>query len=219
MESLLTLFVTPRVCHVEQEKCHASLSGWRAFTTTLHTLHTNHVPARQAPGPTYRTGITMYKLNRLFTLITVAAGVGSAQQYVFVDLGISTAPYAAESLNSGAPGLQVGIANIPNTPSSPNGHAYLWNGTSAGYQASSANGTNGFQEVGYAVDGAGSMHAVVWSGTAASAVDLNQFLPAGFVSASARAIDANGNIVGSAATPIPGSTLTTPHPVMWIRVQ
>ena len=38
-------------------------------------------------------------------------------------------------------------------------------------------------------------YAMVWSGTAASAVNLNDFLPAGFTSV-ATSIDGNGNIFG-----------------------
>ena len=48
-------------------------------------------------------------------------------------------------------------------------------------------------------------HALVWSGTADSVVDLNQFLPAGYTHAVATGIDANGNVVGYAYnTPVYG---------------
>jgi uncharacterized membrane protein len=39
---------------------------------------------------------------------------------------------------------------------------------------------------------------LLWSGTAQSAVDLQQFLPDGYTSSHASAIDAQGNIVGGA---------------------
>jgi uncharacterized repeat protein (TIGR01451 family) len=54
--------------------------------------------------------------------------------------------------------------------------------------------------------GAQQHHAYVWSGTAASGVDLSQFLPAGTGDSQATGIDANGDIVGTADG----------HPVMWI---
>ena len=41
-------------------------------------------------------------------------------------------------------------------------------------------------------------HAMVWSGTAASAKDLNQYLPTGYIHAVATGIDADGNVVGFA---------------------
>ena len=70
--------------------------------------------------------------------------------------------------------------------------------------------TNGVNQVGEADDAAlpRHKHAVVWSGTAGSVVDLNQFLPAGFTDAQAMAIDSNGNIVGYANN----------HAFMWVRV-
>ena len=41
-------------------------------------------------------------------------------------------------------------------------------------------------------------HALAWSGTAESVVDLNQYLPAGYPHAVATGIDANGDVVGYA---------------------
>lgn len=86
-------------------------------------------------------------------------------------------------------------------------HAVLWNGFSAGSAVSLkplwldgndfAQGTNGTSQVGYGISTDGTHHAIVWRGTAASAVDLNAYLPAGATGAEAWAIDAEGNIVGS----------------------
>jgi hypothetical protein len=44
--------------------------------------------------------------------------------------------------------------------------------------------------------GGGDGHALLWTGTAASAVDLNAFLPSGFTYAQATGIDESGDIVG-----------------------
>jgi uncharacterized membrane protein len=87
-------------------------------------------------------------------------------------------------------------------------HALLWTGTAesmidlnpGGFTLSNADATNGSQQVGY---GYGSStgyknHALLWNGSADGAVDLHQFLAAGFTESYARAIDAQGNIVGSA---------------------
>jgi probable HAF family extracellular repeat protein len=63
-------------------------------------------------------------------------------------------------------------------------------------------GMNATTQVGYATtfDGLNyNDHAYVWTGTPAG-TDLHQFLPAGYVSSNAYAIDAQGNIVGTANT-------------------
>ncbi|MBA3726058.1 MAG: PEP-CTERM sorting domain-containing protein [Armatimonadetes bacterium] len=51
--------------------------------------------------------------------------------------------------------------------------------------------TNGKQQVGIRQS-----HAIVWSGTAESRLDLHQFLPKGFTESEATGIDENGTIVG-----------------------
>jgi len=81
----------------------------------------------------------------------------------------------------------------------------------AGYTLSIALATNGNQQVGEADDAAfpRHKHAIVWTGSAQTAVDLNQFLPAGFTDAQAMAIDSAGNIVGYANN----------HAFMWVPVR
>jgi hypothetical protein len=90
-------------------------------------------------------------------------------------------------------------------------HALLWTGSSTSYvdlhpdlfDLSQAWGVSTFGQVG---DGSGSPtngnnHALYWNGTAESVVDLHSNLPntgPTFVSSSAKAIAANGTIVGSA---------------------
>jgi hypothetical protein len=96
------------------------------------------------------------------------------------------------------------------------GHALLWSGTAdsvvdlnpSGFTSSHANGISGSQQVGY-----GDGHALLWSGTADSVVDLHNFLPAGYSSSIAQAIDANGNIFGVALS---GGQY---HAILWTFVQ
>ncbi len=45
-------------------------------------------------------------------------------------------------------------------------------------------------------------HALAWSGTSDSVVDLNQYLPAGYTNAVATGINGNGDIVGYALIPL-----------------
>jgi hypothetical protein len=47
----------------------------------------------------------------------------------------------------------------------------------------------------------GQFHALLWTGSAASVVDLHTFLPPGFTGSEAVGIDADGNIVGAAFGP------------------
>jgi hypothetical protein len=99
----------------------------------------------------------------------------------------------------------------------PNGlgvnHALLWNGaadTSVDLNPtvpldgvtiinSWAIGTNGAEQVGVGSDnGIGRYHALLWTGTAASAVNLQSFLPSSYSGSFAYSIDAAGNIFGAA---------------------
>lgn len=86
-----------------------------------------------------------------------------------------------------------------------------------GFDESYGYATNGEEQVGIGDGSAtrGEAHALLWHGTAASVVDLHAFLPSGFVHSSALAIDAAGDIVGSA------SHLTGPsgdsHAILWRR--
>ncbi len=92
-------------------------------------------------------------------------------------------------------------------------HAVLWHGsaesavllTPTGFCQSSAAATNGSQEVGWGglgydpdIDGPTTHHALVWSGSADSYLDLQSYLPSGFVDSWATSIDAQGNIAGYA---------------------
>ena len=100
--------------------------------------------------------------------------------------------------------------------------AFLWHGIAAsavslhpaGYLATTANATNGIHQVGSGgtPDNPQVSHALRWSGTANSVVDLHLLLPSEFNSSIAYDIDSAGNIVGLAQRP-DGSTVG----VLWRR--
>ena len=117
-------------------------------------------------------------------------------------------------------GQQVGYAFSPH-------RAILWTGSAAsaqelnpaGFISSEANATNGLQQVGFglvmsAMNVPTRSHALVWSGSANSVIDLNQFMPIGFTESAATGIDLAGNIVGWASK---GSHFNPAnvHAVMW----
>ena len=89
-------------------------------------------------------------------------------------------------------------------------HAILWHEPSVpavdlnpdrlGMLYSTAFGTNGSEQVGHGTqtNGVPIWHALVWSETAASAVDLHALLPATFTSSTAYSIDSAGDIFGIA---------------------
>jgi hypothetical protein len=69
----------------------------------------------------------------------------------------------------------------------------------AGFDSSKAVAVTPTQQAGWgSPTGSTHTHALVWHGTAASCVDLQQFLPVGFTDSVATCIDANGNVYGSA---------------------
>ncbi|HEX8720435.1 MAG TPA: hypothetical protein VF736_07385 [Pyrinomonadaceae bacterium] len=118
-------------------------------------------------------------------------------------------------------GQQVGAGYSPS-------RALLWSGSAEsvvnlhpdGYAFSEASATNGTRQAGFGFVGdadtlVGHKHALVWSGDAASAVDLNQFLPPGFTDAAATGIDAAGNVVGWASKGSPDVPANV-HAVMWV---
>ncbi len=126
---------------------------------------------------------------------------------------------ATSQANAVAGGQQVGYGYTPQ-------RALLWKGSAEsvvnlhpdGYTSSEANATNGFKQVGYGyvfdpVTLAEHSHALLWSGDAASAVDLNQYLPDGYTDAAATGIDAEGNVVGWAGRG--SSDPANVHAVMW----
>jgi len=107
---------------------------------------------------------------------------------------------------------QVGIGTLADGTQ----HALLWTGNAAsvvdlnpsGFVASAATGIADGEQVGIgyfakppSVYGGPYLgRAVVWSGTAESAINLQQFLPPQFVASSAVGVDDNGDVFGSAQT-------------------
>ena len=87
---------------------------------------------------------------------------------------------------------QVGAASVAiNSVGLANSHAIVWHGTAVsaldlhptnlvGFSSSTAQGTDGFHQVGYGSASTGASHALLWSGTANSAVDLHPTDLAGF---------------------------------------
>jgi hypothetical protein len=73
----------------------------------------------------------------------------------------------------------------------------------SGFTVSEAVGVSGGQQVGegYGPATGDQTHALLWTGSAASVVDLHTFLPPGFTASQALGIDADGNIVGVASGP------------------
>jgi hypothetical protein len=96
-------------------------------------------------------------------------------------------------------------------------HALLWTGTAAsaidlnptnlGINSSTANGTNGAQQVGAGYGSFSGSHALLWIGTAASAVDLN---PSGYTDSGAVGTDGTQQ-VGSATDSANNNT----HAMLW----
>src|SRR5205823_5803925 len=73
--------------------------------------------------------------------------------------------------------------------------------------------TNGFVQAGYASAGGGAFHAFAWTGSAASAVDLSQLLPSGFLQATAYSVDSHGDVFGLAS-----DASGRYHAVEWVSV-
>jgi hypothetical protein len=99
-------------------------------------------------------------------------------------------------------------------------HALLWHGKAkkmtdlhpVGFTDSCARAAHGTIEVGYGhITSSGALHALLWQGSAQSAVDLHQYLPGTFTSSEAYAIDANGDILGSAYS----TSTASWHAVLW----
>lgn len=99
-------------------------------------------------------------------------------------------------------------------------HALLWHGKAksmkdlhpAGFTDSCARAANGKVQVGYGhVTSSGALHALLWQGSAQTAVDLHQYLAATFTSSEAYAIDAAGDILGSAYS----TSAVSWHAVIW----
>jgi uncharacterized membrane protein len=81
----------------------------------------------------------------------------------------------------------------------------------SGFTDSCARAAHGNVQVGYG-HFSGTLHALLWKGSAKTAVDLQQYLPSTFTSSEAYAIDAAGKILGSAYT----TSTAKWHAVVWV---
>ena len=98
-------------------------------------------------------------------------------------------------------------------------HALLWKGTAAsmkdlnptGFIDSCARAVRNGVEVGYGHVSSTVLHALVWTGSAKSAVDLQLSLPSTYSQSEAFTLDSHGNIIGAAFS------TTGWHGVMWVR--
>ena len=116
---------------------------------------------------------------------------------------------------------QVGYGDILSPQGNWSTHALLWRGSAdsvadlhpPAFSNSWAVGTSGGKQVGYADPPNGDRHALLWLG-AAGVVDLNAFLPPGFVGATASGIDSTGDIVGVAWGP---ASQNRSHAFLWTR--
>jgi hypothetical protein len=146
---------------------------------------------------------------------TTHALVWSGSASSFLDL--NPISFAA-SVATGISGTQeVGYGNT----TGGNDRAMLWQNSSSvftilnpvGFDESRATATNGPLQVGYGDSTtltAGNQHALLWSGTAASVIDLQQYLSADFISSAATGIDSSGDVVGFAI-----DTDFTEHAILW----
>jgi hypothetical protein len=82
-----------------------------------------------------------------------------------------------------------------------------------GFNDSCARAAHGNVQVGFGhISGTKALHALLWKGSAQSAVDLEQYLPNTYTSSEAYAIDSAGDILGSAYS----TTTATWHAVVWV---
>jgi hypothetical protein len=143
------------------------------------------------------------------------------------EIDLHSGPYQADQATAASGDTQVGWGTILDKNKNEFAHALLWHGAPntltdihpAGFQNSQAFAAAGNKQVGYAVNGSdfsvpGSFHGLLWFGTAASAIDLNQFLPAGYTDAQVDAIDSVTGIIGGAARGPKGVF----EPAVWIPV-
>jgi len=141
------------------------------------------------------------------------------------------AGFISSAASGVAGGRQVGTAVDQNGFS----HAVLWTGSPhsvvdlspAGFVTSQAKAVAGGQQVGLAASSTlglalGATRAIMWTGSAASAVNLHSFIPGTFFGASsAQGIDDAGNIVGSAGHFGPcryGFCRPIPYAILWVPV-
>jgi len=170
---------------------------------------------------------------RIVTLIVIATAPFmlfssniSAQSYVAIDLYTLTPPNGFSSVTiantTGGPGQVVSYANAPDGQpralswSSPTGNVVNLQPTNlSGFTGSQTNFGNGTNQVGFAYVPAGPFnsyrHAMLWSGTADSAVDLTPTNLNGIIDSGAFGISGT-QVVGVGGGP---GTNSLPHALEW----
>ena len=144
------------------------------------------------------------------------------------EVDLHSGPYQSDQATAVSGNTQVGWGAILNKEKQEFVHALLWHGAPNSltdihppqFQNSQAFGAAGNKQVGYAVNGSdpvapGTYHGLLWFGTAASAIDLNQFLPAGYTDAQVDAIDPVTGIIAGAAKGPKGVF----EPAVWLPKQ
>ncbi len=144
------------------------------------------------------------------------------------EIDLHSGPYQADQATAVSGNTQVGWGAFLTHDKQEFLHALLWHGAPntltdihpPAFQNSQALGAAGNKQVGYAVNGndplaPGTYHGLLWFGTAASAIDLNQFLPAGYTDAQVDAIDPITGIIAGAVKGPKGVF----EPAVWIPVQ
>ena len=141
-----------------------------------------------------------------------------------------SAIYDSSAINGMGGNQQVGVVRSDFQFGNANTRAFLWKGTAASainlhpaninandYQSSNALATDGTQQVGIVRGGAtfGQYHASLWSGTAASYVDLNPTNSVSAAQSSSASAIANGVEGGYAVVYKPG-TFSNPRPHAYI---
>jgi hypothetical protein len=80
----------------------------------------------------------------------------------------------------------------------------------AGYSSSGIYDVAGRFQAGYGI--IDNTHAMLWTGTAQSAIDLHAYLPAGYLYSTACGVDSLGNVVGYAC---PANNPSYVYAVLW----
>lgn len=155
--------------------------------------------------------------------ISVPAGPGLNVLHAAVWSGTAASAHDLNPAGYSGGSIIFGIDSSTNTEAGTaaiNGsaHAFLWRGqTSSGvdlhpsaFSDSAAYAAANGKQVGIVANSSDTPHAVVWSGTAASYIDLQKFLPSTFTSSEAKAIAPDGTISGF-ATDANGQ-----HAILWI---
>ena len=186
---------------------------WRNTAASITSLHPAHLFRSEALATDGKQQVGHAAVN--FGLLRAALWTGTAESYI----DLHPSGYVISESTGVASGQQVGRLGAQSGAY----HAGLWHGSAATFVdlnpgegfGSQGHATNGAIQVGEYAPFFGSVHASMWMGTPESMVDLHPLLPAEYHGSGERsiasAVDAIGNIVGSATHVPTGAT----HAVLW----